>query len=442
MDFPWTAVSQFTSAGFMLVLAGALLYLKFSHPANRAFATYLILRAGSLITLRVSVLLGEPWDGPWKLASDALFITIAPALVLFLFQYGSFRNWRWSRMVRIAAVGVGAIALLLFAYNHDWVEVVGATSTSYGPLSVVAYAYPLAGSLVALALARDSLHGPKKAASASFVVSAALSTLVLLESGIAVLPLAFNNAEAIAGYDPSLWSWFYLVSWSVAFLGALACTVWYTSWAMRQRARWPPVAGVLLLHGVAVAAAAYVGLAYHGGQQPVPLVVVGLLRILLPAMVAYALVRHRLFGIDFKVKWTIQQGTVSLVFVGVFYVVAQITQNVAQGFFGAGGGPAGWLAGGTAAGLLLFGLRPLEKLGERVATAVLPQAKPLGKMSHSERARLFRDQAELVWADGVMHRKERAMLDNLRDRLHIPHGEAARIEHEAASASKSPQKAS
>ena len=49
-------------------------------------------------------------------------------------------------------------------------------------------------------------------------------------------------------------------------------------------------------------------------------------------------------------------------------------------------------------------------------------------MGPEQRRRLYRDQVELAWHDGLMGVKERMILRNLRDRLGIAPHEAERME--------------
>ena len=112
-------------------------------------------------------------------------------------------------------------------------------------------------------------------------------------------------------------------------------------------------------------------------------------------------------------------------FLAVFFVVAQLAQNYLAGVYG-------WLAGGVAAGLLIFALSPLQHFAERVANAAMPGVRSIAEMAHPERLDLYREQAGLMWADGVIDRQERALLDSLRKRLGLSHEEAASIESEAS----------
>lgn len=144
----------------------------------------------------------------------------------------------------------------------------------------------------------------------------------------------------------------------------------------------------------------------------------------LPGLLAYAVVRHRLFDIDVRLRWALDRGTLAGIFVGVFFVVAQLLQNKLNQDYG-------WALGGVAAGLLLFALGPLERFASRVSGTVLPPAKPLETLTERERAAIYREQVELAWLDGRIERRERFLLDNLRKRLGLAAETASRLEDEA-----------
>jgi predicted outer membrane lipoprotein len=150
----------------------------------------------------------------------------------------------------------------------------------------------------------------------------------------------------------------------------------------------------------------------------------GLCRTLTVLLLAYGILRHQLLGIDVGVKWTIRRGTLAGVFIAVFFIVTQVAQNYLQ---------YGVLVGAVAAGLLLFGLTPLQRFAERVADTALPGTRPLGELDldREERATLYRAQARFMWSDGALSDDERRALSHLRDQLGLSRDEASRLEEQA-----------
>ncbi|MCA1812401.1 MAG: hypothetical protein LC624_00430 [Halobacteriales archaeon] len=151
----------------------------------------------------------------------------------------------------------------------------------------------------------------------------------------------------------------------------------------------------------------------------------GLFRSAGVAILAYAIVRHQMLGIDVKVRWTIKNSTIAGVFIGVFFVVSNSVQTYFQTTLGT-------YIGIVAAGALVFALAPLQHFADRVASAAMPGAKPAQEMSHPERAALYRDLARQAWADGHLTPDEHDLLETARERLGLSRDEAARIDREAA----------
>jgi hypothetical protein len=269
-------------------------------------------------------------------------------------------------------------ALLVLAARHRAAPGEGRDGAQLALMSAGLLMYPglLAGMVAAFLLAQGLLAG-----AASIV-------------GLYVLLAALWLREAAASRGPGARS-----ARDVALLALLL-----------------PLAGLLLtpaLGGYAVA------------QNAGPL---GVARTLMVAVLAYALVRHRLLDADLKVKWTIRQSTVAAAFIGVFFVVSES----ASSFFATSG--LGTYLGIAAAGLLVFALAPLQRAAEKVASAAMPGVKAPSEMSLDERARVFLEAARACWADGNLSRDERQVLDRLRESLNLPEHEAMRLEREAARA--------
>jgi len=133
-------------------------------------------------------------------------------------------------------------------------------------------------------------------------------------------------------------------------------------------------------------------------------------------ILAYAILRHQLLDIDVKLKWTIKRGTLAGMFLAVFFVASQVAQNYFSQSYGV-------LAGGAAAGLLLFAIAPLQRVAERVADAAMPG---VGQPTHAGTLAA----AGVVPADpGTLVRKEDAYRGALRvalaDRRMSPEEEIA-----------------
>ncbi len=131
-------------------------------------------------------------------------------------------------------------------------------------------------------------------------------------------------------------------------------------WSLRGKSsstvRWIP----LLAAGVALIGMLSAGWVNNPGF--------GIARTLTVVILAYAILRHQLLGIDVKVRWGISKTTLAGIFVAVFFV----TSEVAQQFFGERlGGP---YVGIIAAGLLVFAIAPLSRFADGLAAKAVPLA--------------------------------------------------------------------
>lgn len=138
-------------------------------------------------------------------------------------------------------------------------------------------------------------------------------------------------------------------------------------------------------------------------------------------LLAYAILKAQLFDIDLKVKWTVRRGTVVGIIAVASVVVAEVAQNWLSDAFG-------YLAGGLAAGVLLLALRPLDRLGSRVADAAMPRVQPTDEYFAFRKHEVYRAAVESARQDGEVTAKERALLDTLRASLGIDPRIAAEIE--------------
>lgn len=426
--------TPFVAAAAMFALAGWLVGLNFRSPVNRSFAVFLIL-VGMTRLLNGIGFLARASDPPtWasflydRFDVNALrdYYTLATpfALAYFVTAYARPRGgpaWRWGgRAIVVAALAV-EVAYTLDHSLHGTV----------GPLALLSYGTPLAYAGVAIYMAREAardLMAPRPAA--AFLVSTGLALNALVEASIQVITLAQDGLAARqAVFQDSPLANAILAGYVLAAGLSLSALGLHGVGAARRPAARRKVLLAAALYPLAALCALYFVLTRGASSGPA-VTLVTLWRILLPALVAYALVRHRLFSIDVKIKWTISRGTIAFAFLALFFATSKVVENLLNQRFGL-------LFGGISAGILLFALSPLEKFGHRIAHAVLPNVKAPGDLADDERLHLFAEQATLVWSDGTLGRRERKLLDNLRDRLGLAFEDAARLEHAAALAAPS-----
>lgn len=150
--------------------------------------------------------------------------------------------------------------------------------------------------------------------------------------------------------------------------------------------------------------------AITANHDPGDLGIMGATRILAVCMIAYAVVRHRAFDIDVKLRFTLRQSTIAGIFVAVFVAVqAGVGEAVTA--------RAGILAGAAATALLVFALGPIQRLAERLASTAMPDAIPLEERADADRLQLYEALAREAWSDGGINAKEARVLDVARERL-------------------------
>lgn len=155
----------------------------------------------------------------------------------------------------------------------------------------------------------------------------------------------------------------------------------------------------------------------------------GISRTVSVLVLGYGLLRHQLFGIDLKVKWSIKQSTLAAIFLAVIFAVSEGAQALFEGVVG---DETGILLGIGAGALLLFALAPVQRFAERVSDVAMPGVKAPDEMTDDERLGLYRRQVEIAWNDGTLSANERLMLKDLREQLGLSAEVAERVDTEVA----------
>lgn len=141
--------------------------------------------------------------------------------------------------------------------------------------------------------------------------------------------------------------------------------------------------------------------------------------VLLVVVLAYAVLRLGMFGLDVKVRWTLRQSTIGAMFVAVFVVASELAQTLVSD-------TAGPYLGVFAAGTLVFAMAPLQRVAERIATSAVPLAADASS-AVTERTEAYRSAVAMALADGVLTRDEERHLAKLATALRLGHEEALTI---------------
>ncbi len=407
-----------------LALAVGLMVLDPGKRLNQSFALFLTARGmlNGLLALQT----GDPSDLFLRVA--VYFEILLPFATLYfvyvcLREYGRLRTVRWVP----PALLLGA---LVAEGVYLWDPGLRFVDATVGPLALFNGIKYFAYASAALALGVAYLRSPESTRGESLFLLAlgfALDPLwIALFWGVQIVaPVGLYSNAPLTTYE---WGYGLVGALSLLPVGLLAGFMARRAKrsgdkALRQEARrflWiltlPMAAAVFTLTILPLnpGLGTRFEIAFHGIWP----LVLGVLAIA-------AITRHQLLGADLQLKWTLSRGTLAAVFVFLFFILSEGAQVILEDRTGSA------LVGVFGAGLLVFTLVPLQRLGDRLADAAMPGVVPIDEMGPRKRAALYQEWVRLAWSDGSLNKKERRMLDHARERFGLTHEEAARYEKEA-----------
>jgi len=157
---------------------------------------------------------------------------------------------------------------------------------------------------------------------------------------------------------------------------------------------------------------------YNAGTSSVGVIYVALL--------AYAVLRIQLFDIDLKLKFALEKSTIGALIAAGFFVGSEILERLLP--------VEGAILGLLVAGGVVLLLRPVQHFAEGLADRLMPGVQDTPGYIDLRKGEVYRAALEGAVEDGVMTRRERAMLDRLRVQLGIGPDEALRMEQEMRAA--------
>jgi len=140
-------------------------------------------------------------------------------------------------------------------------------------------------------------------------------------------------------------------------------------------------------------------------------------------LLAYGILRTRLFDIDLRIQWTIKQSTLASIFVAIFYLISEAADRFLSSELGN-------VAGLLAATLVILFLEPVRQFADRVATAAMPNTQNTTEYVAFRKMQVYEEAVAEAHYVGGISAKERALLMRLRDSLGISAADAATIERE------------
>jgi hypothetical protein len=140
-------------------------------------------------------------------------------------------------------------------------------------------------------------------------------------------------------------------------------------------------------------------------------------------LLAYGILRAQLFDLDLKIKWGISRGTSATILV----VAALVASKIAEAYVTR---EVSYVAGGIVAGLLLFVVPRLNKIGDKIAQKAIPQATNTSQYIAFRKLEVFQAALQSAMESGGITPKERETLSRLRSKLGISEADAAQVEAE------------
>lgn len=381
--FSGVALAPLLALGVMAGLAALLLALDPNRRATRVFALFLLGRAVLNGANGIRTLALDPGvDALWTRVTPYFVLPLLPLLALFVLVYPRPRVARPGIAVA-GAVLVTLILEALYLWDHalyaTWTYPDGGVFiTNVGPLYLLLNLTLPAYALAAVVFVRDHLREPAGGVRASLLLVsvgllldvAFLGVLTLLRGTLGILPpsVGDTNDLLVAGI---------FLPWSLALVPVAVASAMLARAAATERGEARARRRALLALGGAALTAVVTAAAY-AASPPLGLLLHatfdGLWTLAQPALIAYALLRHRLFDLDLRVKRSLRDGTVVAAFAGVLLLTregagALLPRELAM-----------VLAVAATASLVLV-LRRLQGLGERVAEAALPGAEDEVRLS-------------------------------------------------------------
>lgn len=420
MAVGWASIGHFVTGGALLALAVWLMWLRFAGRLIRSYVLLLVMM-GLLAIVRELGRAMEPSRLQGALAGTGVYIAAMVPLAVVWFSVNQLAGHK-ARLRNVAMavlLAIGAIVVLAIAIGPCTAKCDQDGLIQVGPVQLLIASTEAIMALAAIgSLLLAKRLGQGDAGSAAFVVGVAFLIPVSrsVATNWAVLG-QFGLKESLGFYVPNTW---HLVVFTTVVL-ATAC--WAVGATLVARTRGGKLGrNAALLLSLAIATGAWAGSA--PADSAGPRFLSGVLTILFPALIAFALVRHRLFDLDATLRWTVVRAFMAGLFLTVFFAISE----GAIGYFESK--TQSQVLGIVSASVLVFFIAPLQRVGERFADELMPERRPIEAMGIQERMALYRDQVLLVWADGVMGRKERALLDQLRERMGLDLRASAKVEHE------------
>jgi hypothetical protein len=141
-------------------------------------------------------------------------------------------------------------------------------------------------------------------------------------------------------------------------------------------------------------------------------------------LIAYGILKAKMFDIDLKIRWTLKQSTFAAAVLAITFAISEGVEMLVSAELG-----DKW--GLLAAAVAVLFLKPLQAFAEKVVGLLMPNTQNTPEYQRARKLRVYEEAlAEALEGNGIST-KERALLMRLRDSLEIPAADAEAMEAEA-----------
>lgn len=141
-------------------------------------------------------------------------------------------------------------------------------------------------------------------------------------------------------------------------------------------------------------------------------------------LIAYGILKAKMFDIDLKIRWTLKQSTFAAAVVAITFAISEGAEMLVSAELG-----DKW--GLLAAAVALLFLKPLQAFAEKIVGLLMPNTQNTPEYQRSRKMRVYEEALIEALDENDISTKERALLVRLRDSLEIPVADAVAMEEEA-----------
>jgi len=140
-------------------------------------------------------------------------------------------------------------------------------------------------------------------------------------------------------------------------------------------------------------------------------------------LIAYGILKAKMFDIDLKIRWTLKQSTFAAAVLAITFIISEGVEMLVSAELG-----DKW--GLVAAGVALLFLKPLQAFAEKVVSLLMPNTQNTPEYERSRKMGVYEEALMEAMDENGISPKERALLNRLRDSLEIPVADAEAVENE------------